>query len=297
MKFFLPSVFLLTLLLPTLSFAQQKTITGTVKDDTGELLSNISVVIKKKTTGTTTDAKGNFKISAAVGDEILFTSAGHDEFSLKVDARNEYVIALKPKTSALNDVVVVGYGRQKKVNLVGAVSQVNVDDKIVSRALPNVSSALTGLVPGLQAVQSSGMAGNNEASLIIRGLGTVNNASPLIVVDGMPDVDINRINLNDVESISVLKDATSASVYGSRAANGVILITTRSGKGAKKTSLNFTSNNSMVAPTRGLDFMDDYSRALTLQQQRAAVSTLAGSQLEQLVTSKGTYSSSLLLQC
>jgi TonB-dependent starch-binding outer membrane protein SusC len=284
MKFFLPSIFLLTLLLPTLSFAQQKTITGTVKDDAGELLSNISVVINKRSTGTTTDAKGTFKISAAVGEEILFTSAGHEEFSLKVDARNEYIIALKPKTSALNDVVVVGYGRQKKVNLVGAVSQVNVDEKIVSRALPNVSSALTGLVPGLQAVQSSGMAGNNEASLIIRGLGTVNNASPLIVVDGMPDVDINRINLNDVESISVLKDATSASVYGSRAANGVILITTRSGKGAKKTSLNFTSNNSVVAPTRGQDFMDDYSRSLTVQQRRTAVSTLQSNQLFKLGT-------------
>jgi len=283
-KYYLPHFLLFSMLLPFLSFGQQKTITGTVKDDAGELLSNISVVIKKRSTGTTTDAKGTFKISAAVGDEIVFTSAGHEELSLKVDARNEYIIALKPKTSALNDVVVVGYGRQKKVNLVGAVSQVNVDEKIVSRALPNVSSALTGLVPGLQAVQSSGMAGNNEASLIIRGLGTVNNASPLIVVDGMPDVDINRINLNDVESISVLKDATSASVYGSRAANGVILITTRSGKGAKKTSLNFTSNNSVVAPTRGLDFMDDYSRAITVQQQRTAVGTLAGNQLFKLGT-------------
>lgn len=283
-KFHLPRLLLFLMLLPFLSFGQQKTITGIVKDDAGELLSNISVVIKKSSTGTTTDAKGSFKISAAVGDEILFTSAGHEEFSLKVDARNEYIIALKPKTSALNDVVVVGYGRQKKVNLVGAVSQVNVDEKIVSRALPNVSSALTGLVPGLQAVQSSGMAGNNEASLIIRGLGTVNNASPLIVVDGMPDVDINRINLNDVESISVLKDATSASVYGSRAANGVILITTRSGKGAKKTSLNFTSNNSMVAPTKGQDFMDDYSRSLTVQQRRSAVGTLPGNQLFKLGT-------------
>jgi hypothetical protein len=100
-------------------------------------------------------------------------------------------------------VVVVGYGRQKKVNLVGAVSMVTVDEKLVSRALPNISSGLTGLIPGLAAVQSSGMAGNNEASLIIRGLGTVNNSSPLIVVDGMPDVDINRININDIETISV----------------------------------------------------------------------------------------------
>lgn len=117
MKSHLPSFLLLLMLLPFLSFGQQKSITGTVKDDAGELLSNISVVIKKRSTGTTTDAKGNFKISAAVGDEIVFTSAGHEEFSLKVDARNEYIIALKPKTSALNDVVVVGYGRQKRLTL------------------------------------------------------------------------------------------------------------------------------------------------------------------------------------
>ena len=284
LKRIFPSALFLCLLIPTLSFGQQKSISGVVKDDAGELLSNISVVIKKTSVGTSTDAKGSFKINAAIGDEILFTATGREDYTLKVDAKNEYVIVLKSKTSDLNEVVVVGFGRQRKVNLVGAVSQVNVDEKLTSRALPNVSAALSGLVPGLQAIQSSGMAGNNEASLIIRGLGTVNNASPLIVVDGMPDVDINRVNINDVETISVLKDATSASVYGSRAANGVILITTRSGKGAKKTSLNFTSNNSVVAPTRGLDFMDDYSRAITVQQQRTAVSTLQGNQLFKLGT-------------
>ena len=284
LKRIFPSALFLCLLIPTLSFGQQKSITGVVKDDAGELLSNISVVIKKTSVGTSTDAKGSFKINAAIGDEILFTATGREDYTLKVDAKNEYIIVLKAKTSELNEVVVVGYGRQRKVNLVGAVSQVNVDEKLTSRALPNVSAALSGLVPGLQAIQSSGMAGNNEASLIIRGLGTVNNASPLIVVDGMPDVDINRVNINDVETISVLKDATSASVYGSRAANGVILITTRTGKGAKKTSLNFTSNNSVVAPTKGLDFMNDYSRALTLQQQRTAVNTLQGNQLFKLGT-------------
>jgi TonB-linked SusC/RagA family outer membrane protein len=284
LKRIFPSALFLCLLIPTLSFGQQKSISGVVKDDAGESLSNISVVIKKTSVGTTTDAKGSFKINAAIGDEILFTATGREDYILKVDAKNEYVIVLKSKTSELNEVVVVGFGRQRKVNLVGAVSQVNVDEKLTSRALPNVSAALSGLVPGLQAIQSSGMAGNNEASLIIRGLGTVNNASPLIVVDGMPDVDINRININDVETISVLKDATSASVYGSRAANGVILITTRSGKGAKKTSLNFTSNNSVVAPTKGLDFMNDYSRALTVQQQRTAVNSLQGNQLFKLGT-------------
>ena len=119
------------------------------------------------------------------------------------------------------------------------------------------------------------MAGRNGASLLIRGLGTVNSANPLIVVDGMPDVDINRININDIESISVLKDATSASVYGSRAANGVVLITTKSGKGQKRVSINFNSATAITTPTQGFSFMADYPRALTLHQRRDATNTLA----------------------
>lgn len=123
------------------------------------------------------------------------------------------------------------------MNLVGAVAAVNVDEKISSRSISNVSSGLSGLVPGLQVSQTTSMAGKDEASLMIRGMGTVNNTSPLVVVDGMPDVDINRINMADVESISVLKDAASASIYGSRAANGVILITTRTGKKERQASI------------------------------------------------------------
>ena len=118
------------------------------------------------------------------------------------------------------------------------------------------------------------MAGRNNATLLIRGLGTVNNANPLIVIDGMPDGDINRININDIESISVLKDATSASVYGSRAANGVILITTKSGKGQQKTQLNFNGTYGLTKPTKAYDFMADYPRALTLHQRQAAVGQL-----------------------
>lgn len=266
-------------LLPISLLAQQKTVKGTVKDEAGEPLSGISVTVSGTKTGTTTNTLGQFSLSVDAGAELVFSSATYEAVRVKVDDRAEYMVSMKPNSSSLNDVVVVGYGRQKKVNLVGAVGTVTVDDKMTSRALPNVSSALSGMVPGLTAIQSSGMAGNNEASLVIRGLGTVNNASPLVVVDGMPDVDINRININDIETISVLKDATSASVYGSRAANGVILITTRSGKGMKKTQLNFTSNISIVAPTRGQDFMEDYSRSLTLQQWRTAVNTLPINQL------------------
>jgi TonB-dependent SusC/RagA subfamily outer membrane receptor len=268
------NLFLLFFLIPLASLAQMKTITGVVTDENGNPLPNISVSVKGSTVGTTTDEKGKYTINADVGATLIFTSVNHDAFNLVIDSRNEYNLNLKAKINSLTDVVVVGYGKQKKVNMVGAVGTVTFDNKITSRTLPNASSALTGLVPGLTAIQNSGMAGRNSATLLIRGLGTVNNASPLIVVDGMPDVDINRVNMNDIETISVLKDATSASVYGSRAANGVILITTKSGKGSRKTSINFNSNMAVTVPTRAFDFMADYPRALTLHQRRAATNTL-----------------------
>jgi TonB-linked SusC/RagA family outer membrane protein len=248
---------------------------GRVTDAAQQPLPGVSVSLKGTSLGTATDASGHFalKVNASSGTLVL-TSMGYVKKEYAFSGMDPLTILLESDQKALGEVVVVGYGTQKKVNLVGAVSSVKVDQKITSRSLPNASSALSGLVPGLAVTQSSGMAGNNASSLIIRGLGTVNNSSPLVVVDGMPDVDINRININDIETISVLKDATSASVYGSRAANGVILITTKSGKGQKKTVIGFTGNYGVEVPTRSYEFMADYARALTLHQRAAAVNTL-----------------------
>ena len=271
--------FLLPLLfLPFFSKAQLKTISGTVIDETNSPVPAVTVLIKNTNTGTKTDTNGQFTISAQAGAILVFSSTSYETMEVPVDERTEYNVSLKLKVSAMTDVVVVGYGRQKKVNLVGAVGTVNVDEKLTTRSVPNVSAGLSGLVPGLAATQSSGMAGRNGAALLIRGLGTVNNSSPLVVVDGMPDVDINRINVNDIETISVLKDATSASVYGSRAANGVILITTRTGKGGRKTAVNFNSNMGVEKPVKAYSFMADYPRALTLEQRRAATNTLPANQ-------------------
>lgn len=140
---------------------------------------------------------------------------------------------------------------------------------MASRTITNVSSALSGLIPGLSTQQTSGMAGGSNSTLLIRGLGTVNNANPLIVVDGMPDVDINRIDMNDIESISVLKDASSSAVYGSRAANGVILITTKTGKGTDKFSVNYTGSVAFVNPIKFYDSLDDYAKNMTMHQWAA----------------------------
>lgn len=255
-------------------------ITGRVVDDTGIPLPGVTVSVKGTSNGVATNNDGRFTITVASdNDTLLFSFVGFGSQEIVVNGRTTINVTLVSDSKILSDVVVVGYGRQKKVNLVGSVAMVTVDEKLTNRALPNISSGLSGLVPGLAVVQSQGMAGNNGAALIIRGLGTVNNANPLVVVDGMPDVDINRVNVNDIESISILKDATSASVYGSRAANGVILITTRTGRGQKRTAVNLTSTVAWTVPTRSLEFMADYSRALTLHQRRAAVSSLPQNQL------------------
>lgn len=256
-------------------------ITGRVTSaDGGESLPGVNVVLKGTTEGTITDFDGKYTISVPSQESVLiFSYIGHVTQEVVVGDRSAIDITMALDVKTLNEVVVVGYGTQEKVNMTGAVSAVKIDDKISSRALTNVSSGLSGLVPGLSAIQSTGMAGNNGAELIIRGMGTINDASPLIVVDGMPDVDINRLNMNDIENISVLKDAASAAVYGSRGANGVILITTKSGKGAEGTSINYTGSYAHTVPTKAYEFMADYPRALTLHQQRAAVNTLRSNQL------------------
>jgi TonB-linked SusC/RagA family outer membrane protein len=258
----------------------QVPVTGqVVSSDGGEPLPGVNVVIKGTTVGTITDTDGRYSISATSRDAVLvFSYIGHVTQEVAIGDRTVIDVTMSVDVTTLSEVVVVGYGTQEKVNMTGAVSAVKIDDKIASRSLSNVSTGLSGLVPGLQVVQSTGMAGRNNAELLIRGLGTINDSSPLIVVDGMPDVDINRLNMNDIESISVLKDAASSAVYGSRGANGVILITTKSGKGQEKTSINYTGSYALTKPTKAYEFMADYPRALTLHQFRAAVNTLRANQ-------------------
>jgi TonB-linked SusC/RagA family outer membrane protein len=280
----------LTLLNSSLRFEEssqetqrRKTITGTVKSTDGEVLIGAGVIIKGTKIGTVTDFDGRFSIDASPDQILQISCIGFNTQDIQVGDKQDIVVALSINTTNLDEVVVVGYGTQKKVDLVGSVAALNVDEKIYSRSIANVSSGLSGLIPGLQVTQTTSMAGKDNASLLIRGLGTVNSTSPLIVVDGMPDVDINRINMADVESISVLKDAASASIYGSRAANGVILITTRTGQKGK-TSISFTGSYAIERPTRSYDFMDDYPRALTLEQFRAA----SGTKRESYIFKDGT---------
>lgn len=252
--------------------AESVTVSGMVTDaETGEPLIGVTVAVKGDAAmGAVSDLDGRYSIVVDESATLRFSYVGYETEIVKVSGRQSIDVAMTSTSVALDQVVVVGYGTQKKVNLTGAVSAVTVGKDLTSRSVANVSSALAGLMPGLSVTQSTGMAGNNSATLLIRGLGTINDSSPLIVVDDMPDVDINRLNMNDIESISVLKDATASSVYGSRAANGVILIKTKSGSADKPTQISFSASYGWQKATEAYDLLSDYAMALHLHQVSSA---------------------------
>lgn len=241
---------------------QSKTITGKVTDSNGEPLPGVTVMMKGTVNGTITGADGAYTIGNVPSNSVLiFSFVGMRTQEIEVAGKSSIQVALAEETIGLEEVVAVGYGVQKKVNLTGAVSVVKVDESLSSRSLTNVSSGLSGLIPGLTVTQTTGMAGKDGSSLRIRGLGSTNNSSPLIVVDGMPDININDLNMADIESISVLKDAASASVYGSRAANGVILITTKRGKEGNL-SVNYNGSYAWTSLVNFYKYMPDYPRMM-----------------------------------
>ncbi len=206
----------------------KKTVTGTVNDTFGPI-TGANVVEKGTTNGTITDMNGSFKLDVSPNAVLVITFIGYTEQQIPVQNRTSFTIQLKEDSQALDEVVVVGYGTQKKVNLTGSVSSINVSELTESRPITNVSQALAGMAAGVQVASSSNQPGNDNADIKVRGQGTLNTSSPLIIIDGV-ESNINSVNPQDIESMSVLKDAASASIYGSRAANGVILITTKQGK-------------------------------------------------------------------
>jgi TonB-linked SusC/RagA family outer membrane protein len=248
----------------------QKTVSGTITGEEGEPLPGVSIIIKGTNTGLITNLDGFYKIVVQNEKAILvFSYLGYQTESVLVGNRSTINLTLKTDTKTLDEVVVVGYGEQKKVNLTGSVSNVKIDEKLTSRSVDNnLATALSGMVPGLSVRQGSGMPGNSSTEMLIRGLGTVNNAKPLVVVDGMPDVDINSLNINDVESVSVLKDAASSAVYGSRAANGVILVTTKSGKNSKPT-IKYSGSTTTTQPIKFYENLSNYPRTMLLQMRGA----------------------------
>ena len=207
---------------------QSGTCKGVVKDATGEAIIGASVVVKGTTNGSITDFDGNFELSGVKNGAILQVSyVGYITQEVKYNGQSLNVI-LKEDNMNLEEVVVVGYGTQKKANLTGSVA--NVNNKLIeSRPITSVSAGLQGLLPGVTVTQRSGQPGADNGTIRVRGTGTFNVADPMVIVDGVEST-MNDIDANDIESISVLKDAASSAIYGSKAANGVILITTKRGK-------------------------------------------------------------------
>ncbi len=219
---------MLLILASTITYAQSE-ITGTVVDETGEGVIGATVMEKGTSNGTATDFDGNFKIKVNAGAIIVVTYIGYDP--VEMATTNGMKVELKESTQALNEVVVTGYTTQRKVDLTGAISTVTPSD-LAKQNENNPIKAMQGRVPGMNISADGSPSGN--ASVRIRGVGTLNNNDPLYIIDGVPTkTGMHELNGNDIESIQVLKDAASASIYGSRAANGVIIITTKKGKDGK----------------------------------------------------------------
>ncbi|WP_439559474.1 SusC/RagA family TonB-linked outer membrane protein, partial [Dyadobacter sp.] len=191
-------------------------------------LPGVTVQVKKTDRGVTTDPNGNFEIQTNIGDTLVFTFVGLDPKELPVLSTKNMVVSLKEKNTALNEVVVTGYSEQKARNLANAIGKLDVKAAVANKPITQLSQALQGGVTGLTVMQGSGMAGEDRSNILIRGISTIGNSSPLVLVDGVP-FDINSVDPTTVESITVLKDAAAASIYGARAANGVILVTTKRG--------------------------------------------------------------------
>ncbi len=210
---------------------QKKTITGVVTDDLGEPIIGANVIEKGTTNGIITDINGKFTLDIAPGAVIQFSYIGYNTQEVKVGNQSTLAIQLVEDTQALSEVVVVGYGIQRKVTTTGAVTKLE-GDEINKMTVVNATKALQGLSPGITVVDRGGAPGSDDPEIYLRGVGTTGNAKPLVLVDGI-EMSLSQIPSSEIENISVLKDAASASIYGSRAAHGVILVTTKRGKEGK----------------------------------------------------------------
>ncbi len=226
---------------------------GKVVSSDGEgSLPGVSIIMKGTSSGTTTDINGNYELDISNSKAILvFSFVGYVSQEVSVGTRTNLDVTLLADSKALEELVVVGYGTQKRVNLTGAVTQVQAQD-LENRPLVNMSQILQGMVPNLNINFSTGQPGAG-GSLNIRGETSINGGGPLVMIDGVPG-DINRINPSDVESVSVLKDAAAAAIYGARGAFGVILVTTKTAKNGK-TTISYTNNFGWGKPTVSTDFM------------------------------------------
>lgn len=270
-KEFLPSfnkglliLFFMLLISPIALFAQTRDVKGVVRDaSTGETLIGVTVVEKGTTNGTMTDLDGSYTLKVPQNAILLFSYVGYQDLELPAD-KNIIDVKLDAKVSALDEVVVVGYGVQKKSVVTAAISGVKAED-LGKTAPTRVDNLLKGQVSGVSITQQSGQPGEGS-KVRIRGIGTINNSDPLYIVDGMPvDAGIDYLNPADIESVEILKDAASAAIYGTRGANGVILVTTKKGKIGKAT-VNYNMSYGWQNPWKRRDVLNA-AEYLTVMQE------------------------------
>ena len=228
--------------------AQDKVINGKVSDENNEGLPGATIIIKGTTKGTVTDIEGNFQLDVDENDIIEISFSGYEKQEISVTSKNSFSINLEPDVETLKEVVVVGYGSEQKINLTGSVATIK-NEELTLVPVANSSNLLAGRVPGVMTRQNSGLPGGENTQIRIRSF----SEAPLILVDGV-QMDFSRIDQNDIESISVLKDA-SAAVYGARAGNGVVLVTTKRGQSGKP-KISYSSNLTLQSATAFLDHVN-----------------------------------------
>ena len=243
-------VCLIGMLLPMCMFAQQITVQGIVKDQTGETVIGASVMEKGTTNGTITGIDGDFSLNMSSNGTLVVSFVGYKTQEVQVKGQKQLQVVLSEDAEMLDEVVVIGYGTMKKSDLTGAVSSIGNKD-IKDSPVSNLGQAIQGKISGVQIVDA-GKPGDN-VSIKIRGLGSINNCDPLVVIDGVPtDLGLSSLNMADVERLDVLKDASATAIYGSRGANGVVMITTKrgtEGKGKLAVSANYSFQNATNVPS------------------------------------------------
>ena len=254
---------------------QTRTVTGRIVDDMGEPIIGANVFVKGTTNGTVTDFDGNFSIEADSKAVLSISYIGYLTKEIVIGNLKVINITLLEDTKALDEVVVIGYGTQKKADLTGAVANVSADD-LNTQSNTTIAQALQGKIAGVDIVSQGGAPGGSTR-VMVRGIGTLNNSSPLYIVDGMYMSGIDHLNPNDIASIDVLKDASSAAIYGSRAANGVIIVTTKEGTNTEgKPIVDLSANIGVSAPSKYLDLLDaaGWAEVSTISRKAAGLKPL-----------------------
>ena len=248
---------------------QGRLINGTVFDDQGEPIIGANIIEKGTANGVISDIDGKFTLTVQENATLQITFIGFISQEIPVRNQTNITVTMREDTQSLDELVVVGYGVQKKVNLTGSVTSINFNEEMINRPITDVSQALSGKASGVWVSQNSGKPGDDGAQLRVRGWGTLNNSNPLVIVDGI-ESSLSQLNPNDIESISVLKDAASAAIYGSKAANGVILVTTKTGNRNEAVEVDFTSYVGIQTLGRRFELINNSAEAMKISNQAYA---------------------------